>query len=140
MESALSFKDVQKEHMPAIACLPTDDDGRWAGMLMLVASEYPYCTMHGVHVMDGCIVACEGIQKSFVFGFQDGATADAEPNFDAHWLALRALCARVGSGRLAEIRFSRGRPVIARVSEGGRRFRRLIMKASKEPRSRATMS
>ncbi len=140
MEGAFSLKDVQQEHMPAIAGLPTSDDGRWAGILMLVASEYPYCTMHGVHVVEGGIVACEGIQRSFVFGPAEAATAEAGPSFDAHWQALRSLCARIGSGRLAEVRFSRGRPVIARVTEGGRRFRRLVAKASREGKGRSTMS
>ena len=101
---------------------------RWSAMLKLMAAEYPYCTMQGVHVEDGVIVACEGIQQSFVFG-----TADAPPEpatFDGHWRALRDLCAKIGYGRLAEIRFSRGRPVSARMNEGGRRYRRLTAKTA----------
>ncbi len=97
MEGAFSLKDVQKEHMPAIAGLPTSDDGRWAAMLMLVAAEYPYCTMHGVHVVEGGIVACEGIQRSFVFGQPEATAVEVGASFDDHWQALRALCARIGS-------------------------------------------
>ena len=112
---------------------------RWAGLLKVVASEYPYCTMHGVHIEDGCVVACEGVERSFLFG-----SADAEPAiesaFDAPWKALQALCAKVGSGRFAELRFSRGRPVSARSSEGGRRFRRLVAKAEPQGKERSLMS
>jgi hypothetical protein len=84
--------------------------------------------MSGVHVAEGCIVACEGIQSSFVFSGVDADASPAEPAFDAHWKSLRALCAKLGSGRLAEIRFSRGRPVSAQMNAGGRRFRRLLVK------------
>lgn len=119
----------------AVAAGIAAGDDRWSGVLRLIASEYPYCTMSGVHVVEGCIVACEGIQSSFVFGGADAAASPAEPAFDAHWKSLRALCAKLGSGRLAEIRFSRGRPVSARMNAGGRRFRRLVVKvpAASEP-------
>lgn len=96
---------------------------RWSEMARLVATEYPYCTMQGVRVADGMIVACEGLQRSV--SFKSGENVEvAQPGLDAHWKALDTLCARMGSGRLAELRFSGGRPVSARTSEGGRRFRR----------------
>lgn len=125
MERAYSQGAVIKSEV--VAGLSAGDD-RWSGMLRLIASEYPFCTMSGVHVVEGCIVACEGVQRSFVFGASDAAAMPAEPAFDAHWKALQELCAKIGSGRLAEVRFSRGRPVSARMSEGGRRFRRLVVK------------
>jgi len=106
MERSYSQRGVEKLNVPAITG-PAGGDDRWSGMLRLIASEYPFCTMNGVHIVDGCVVACEGIQRSFVFGGSDAAAAPQEPSFDAHWLALRALCAKIGSGRLAEIRFSR---------------------------------
>jgi hypothetical protein len=96
---------------------------RWSEMARLVTAEYPYCTMQGVRVADGMIVACEGLQRSFSFKPVE-AVEVVEPGLDAHWKALDALCVRMGSGRLAELRFSGGRPVSARTSEGGRRFRR----------------
>jgi hypothetical protein len=100
--------------------------GNWAGFLRLVVAEYPYCTMQGVHVVEGRVVSCEGIQRSFVFG----APEDVSPVFDMAsepgWKGLKALCEKMGSGRLAEVRFNGGRPVSARTSEGGRRFRRLL--------------
>ena len=88
----------------AVAAGIAAGDDRWSGVLKLIASEYPYCTMSGVHVVEGCIVACEGIQSSFVFGGADAVALPAEPAFDAHWKSLRVLCAKLGSGRLAEIR------------------------------------
>jgi len=133
MERVYSQRGAEKLIVPAVAGLTVGDD-RWSAMLRLIASEYPFCTMNGVHVVDGCIVACEGVQRSFVFGGSDAAAALQEPSFDAHWLALRALCAKIGSGRLAEIRFSRGRPVGARMSEGGRRFRRIVVPQNTEPK------
>lgn len=100
-------------------------EGRWSGLARLMAVEYPHCTMHGVHVVDGVIVACEGIQRSFSFAAPRGEDAPAESAFDANWRALESLCAKLGSGRLAELKFVRGRPVSARTSEGGRRFKRV---------------
>jgi len=132
MERVYSQRGAEKLIVPAVAGLTVGDD-RWSAMLRLIASEYPFCTMNGVHVVDGCIVACEGVQRSFVFGGSDAAAAPQEPSFDAHWLALRALCAKIGSGRLAEIRFSCGRPIGARMSEGGRRFRRIVVPQNTEP-------
>lgn len=126
MERALNSSTVGKSEAVIAAGFAGGD--RWSGMLRLIASEYPFCTMSGVHVVDGCIVACEGVQRSFVFGASDAVAMPAEPAFDAYWKALQALCAKIGSGRLAEIRFSRGRPVSARMNEGGRRFRRLTVK------------
>lgn len=138
MERAYSQGVVTKSEVFA-AGIPAGDD-RWSGMLRLVASEYPFCTMSGVHLAEGCIVACEGIQRSFVFSGSDASVASAEPAFDAHWKALQELCAKIGSGRLAEIRFSRGRPVSARMSEGGRRFRRLVVKTAPQNKERSPMS
>ena len=126
----ISRQEVPAAQWKAVAAGIAAGDDRWPGMLKLIASEYPYCTMNGVHVVEGCIVACEGIQKSFVFSGSDAAAISSEPEFDGHWKALQALCAKLGSGRLAEIRFSRGRPVSARMNEGGRRFRRLVVKSA----------
>ncbi len=114
---------------------PVPAENHWAMTLKLVADEYPYCTMHGVHIEEGCIVAYEGVQVSFAFG--ESAQAAIEPRFDAHWQALKALCARLKFGRLAEIRFSQGRPVSAKMLAGGRRLRKLQLKA---PRTRTPMS
>ena len=130
MERAYRSDAVESLDVRAAASLSAGGD-RWSAMLKLMAAEYPYCTMQGVHVENGLIVACEGIQHSFVFGAADAPPA--EPSFDGHWRALRDLCAKIGYGRLAEIRFSRGRPVSARMNEGGRRFRRLVVKAEGKP-------
>ena len=111
--------------------LATERADQWTATLKLVADEYPFCTMHGVHIEDGCIVAYEGVQISFVFG-ENLSAARAEPRFDANWQALKALCAKIKFGRLAELRFSEGRPVGAKVNAGGRRLRRLAPKAVKE--------
>lgn len=112
--------------------VPQGRESLWTEMVRLVAAEYPYCTMHGVHVADGVIVACEGVQRSFAFGGDEAVEAAVHPAFDAHWKALEALCANMGSGRLVELRFSRGRPVSARTSESGRRFRRIVGKPAAE--------
>lgn len=137
MESAHSRAAVKTlDVRAAVGLAPCED--RWAAMLKLMAAEYPYCTMQGVHIEGGVIVACEGIQQSFVFGAVD--LPPAEPSFDGHWRALRDLCVKLGSGRLAEIRFSRGRPVSARMNEGGRRFRRLVAKTLPQDKRLSPMS
>lgn len=56
--------------------------------------------------------------------------APSAPAFDEYWEALRALCGRIRNGRLAELRFGRGKPVGAKTSEGGRRFKRLVRELS----------
>lgn len=127
MESALRREGAVSQWNAVAAGIAAGDE-RWSVVLRLIAAEYPYCTMSGVHVADGCIIACEGIQSSFVFNGSDSDGATVEPTFDGYWKSLRALCAKLGSGRLAEIRFSRGRPVSARMNAGGRRFRRLVIK------------
>lgn len=100
-------------------------DVQWRQLMTLVWSEYAYCTMYGIDVVDGNIVGCSEIRRNLVFG---PAAADAAepPTFDEYWQALRTMCGRIHNGRLAELRFNRGRPVAARTSEGGRRFKRLV--------------
>lgn len=93
----------------------------------LVRKDYPYCTMYDVHVSGGAIVSCEDIQRSLVFG-EDNAAPAAPELFDRRWQALEALCARMGSGRLLELKFHDAKPTAARTREGGRRFKRFQSK------------
>jgi hypothetical protein len=109
---------------------------QWSYLLALVCSEYAYCTMYGVNIVDGNIVSCENIQRSLTFG-PAPAGAQAAPTFDEYWDALRTLCCRVRNGRLAELRFNRGRPISAKTSEGGRRFKRLVKECEAGPGSTA---
>lgn len=97
----------------------------WGDLLKLVWSEYSYCTMYGVNIVDGNVLSCENIQRSLTFGPMPAGEA-SEPAFDEFWEALRILCGRIRNGRLAELRFNRGRPISAKTSEGGRRFKRLL--------------
>lgn len=97
----------------------------WRYLLRLVAAEYPYCTMYGVNIVDGNIVSCQNIQRSLLFGPEGGRNA-SEPVFDEYWEALKELCGKVKAGTLIELHFNQSRPVSARKSEGGRRFRRLL--------------
>jgi len=97
----------------------------WRYLLRLVAAEYPYCTMYGVNIVGGNIVSCENIQRSLLFGPEGGRSA-SEPAFDEYWEALKELCGKVKAGTLIELHFNQSRPVSARKSEGGRRFRRLL--------------
>ncbi len=99
----------------------------WRHLLQLVAAEYPYCTMYGVNIVDGNIVSCENIQRSLLFGPMDERGAP-EPVFDEYWEALKELCGKIKAGSLVELHFNLSRPVSARKSEGGRRFRRLLRK------------
>lgn len=99
----------------------------WRQLLRLVAVEYPYCTMYGVNIVDGNIISCQNIQRSLLFG-PEGEGNAPEPAFDEYWEALKELCGKVRTGTLIELHFSQSRPVSARKSEGGRRFRRLLQK------------
>lgn len=109
---------------------------QWRYLLTLICSEYAYCTMHGVDIVDGNIVRCANIQRSLTFG-PSPADAPSEPAFDEYWQALQALCGRIRNGHLTELRFSRGRPVGAKTSEGARRFKRLVKEREAGPGSTA---
>jgi len=101
---------------------------QWRYLQRLVTAEYPYSTMYGVNIVDGNIVSCESVQRSLTFGPMSPGNSEA-PIFDEFWEALKILCGRVRTGRLAELRFNHGQPVSAKISEGGRRFRRRIRTA-----------
>lgn len=126
-------RDLRRGGLPD--ALGTSSD-QWRYLLMLICSEYAYCTMYGVNIVDGNIISCANIQRSLTFG---PVTADraSEPAFDEYWQALQALSSRIRNGRLAELRFNRGKPVSARTSEGGRRFRRLVKGCASGPDSGA---
>ena len=102
---------------------------RWLSLFQMVYEEYPYSTMFGVHIVDGAIVSCEMIQRSMVFG-QTVSTENVPllSLFDTKWQALEALCLSIGSGKLEELSFNNGRPVVARTAEGGRRFKSFLRK------------
>lgn len=105
---------------------------RWLELLKLVNEEYPYCTMYGVHVVDGAITACEQIQRSLTFGDQRRVPQEALlESFDMKWQALEALCLGMGTGRLVELKFHDAKPVIAITKEGGRRFKGILKKLTK---------
>ena len=95
----------------------------WKALLKLVHRDFPYCTMYGVRVGDGCIVSCRDIQTSLVFGPAKDMGAE-EPPFDEHWQAFMTFCVKLDWGELKELSFHAGRPVNARRAEGGRRFSR----------------
>jgi hypothetical protein len=91
----------------------------------LVAADYAYSTMYGVNIVDGNIISCANIQRTLKFGPEQPGER-ISPAFDEYWQALKTLCGRVRNGSLAELKFSRGKPIGAKTSEGGRRFRRLV--------------
>ena len=106
---------------------------RWMELLKLVIEEYPYCTMYGVHVVDGAITACEQIQRSLMLGNDRALSREIAPErFDTKWQALEALCVGLENGRLVELKFHDARPVIAITKEGGRRFKGILKKLTKE--------
>lgn len=105
---------------------------RWMELLALVHQEYPYCTMYGVHVIEGSITACEQIQRSLLIGNDQRAPSEIRPDlFDMKWQALEALCLKIGNGRLVELKFHDAKPVIAITKEGGRRFKGILKKLTK---------
>lgn len=138
--SALGRNRSQGGSTAALAAIQARENDSWASLRKLIAVEYSYCTMHGVHVVNGCIVACEGIQRSFTFSAAGALTASLEDAGGDHWQALESLCAKLGSGRLDEVRFSQGKPASARTKEGGRRFKHLLSKAAEERQEHTPMS
>ena len=126
---ARQFNQVLKRAgTPRLANANSD---QWRYVFTLIWSEYAYCTMFGVNVLDGNIVSCDNIQRSLTFGPSAAGSAEV-PKFDEFWEALQTLCGGIRTGRLAELRFNRGKPVSAKTSEGGRRFRRLVRKSDEQ--------
>ena len=100
---------------------------RWMMLLKLICAQYPHCIMYGVHIADGVIISCGAMQQSLLFGRPaPAAKGGGSPAFDCNWQALEALCKRMGTGQLAELRFSDGEPVRAKTTPRGRRFRYFI--------------
>jgi len=100
---------------------------RWMMLLKLICAQYPHCIMYGVHIADGVIISCEAMQQSLLFGRPALAVrGSGAPAFGANWQALEVLCQRMGTGQLAELRFSDGEPVRAKTTPRGRRFRYFI--------------
>ena len=102
-------------------------------LLKLVHEDYPYCTMYNVHVVDGSITACEQIQRSLMFGHSYAFPTEVPITlFDMKWQALEALCVGLGTGKLVELKFHDAKPVVAITKEGGRRFKGILKKLSKQ--------
>lgn len=104
---------------PTFAC-----SDHWRELVKLIWSEYAFSTMYGVNVVNGTIISYNNVQRNFTFS-PGGGEKPQEPTFDDYWRALQALCLRLGTGRLAEVKFVSGRPIAARTDEGGRRLKRL---------------
>lgn len=114
---------VKRAGSPTFAC-----NDRWENLVELIWEDYPYCTMYGVNIVDGNIISYNNLQRSLNFR-PGGASTEPKPLFDDYWRALQTLCLSVGTGRLAELEFNRGRPIAARTDEGGRRIKRLDRKS-----------
>lgn len=100
---------------------------QWDYLFRLICSEYSYCTLYGVNIVDGNIISCDNIQRSLTFG-PSSLKSSNSPRFDEFWQALKELCVHIRNGRLAELRFNRGKPVSAKTEESGRKFRRFLAK------------
>lgn len=122
-------QSFNQEGSPTFAC-----NDQWRELVQLIWSEYAFSTMYGVNVVDGNIVSYNNVQRNFTFG-PIGGDRTPKPIFDDHWRALQTLCLRIGTGRLAELRFIDGRPTGARTDEGGGRFKRLGQRASNKTMS-----
>ena len=95
-------------------------------LMKLVREEFPHSIMYGVNISGGIITSCENMQQSLLFGPSPSMRDGVEPAFDANWQALEALCQRMGTGQLAELQFTDGRPIRAKTTPRGRRFRYFI--------------
>ncbi len=99
---------------------------RWMMLLKLICAKYQHCIMYGVHIADGVIISCEAMQQSLLFGPAPAARDGDAPAFGSNWQALEALCQRMGTGQLAELRFSDSQPIRAKTTPRGRRFRYFV--------------
>ena len=99
---------------------------RWMTLMKLVREGFPHCIMYGVHIAGGVIISCEAMQRSLSFGPSAATRDGVEPAFDANWQELEALCKRMGTGQLAELRFGNGRPTRGKTTPQGRRFKYFI--------------
>ncbi|MBI5239117.1 MAG: hypothetical protein HY926_01460 [Elusimicrobia bacterium] len=97
---------------------------RWVILMRHVRGQYPHGIMYGVNVADGIIVSCDKLQPCLSLEPSPAAGDGAGKAFDANWEKLEALCGRMGTGRLSELRFNEGRPVSVLPPARGWRFGR----------------
>jgi hypothetical protein len=118
-----------EQDAPAAGCLveealrPKTPRERWMILMKYIREQCPHGIMYGVNVADGIIVSCENMQQCLSFEACPAPKDNAQPEFDAHWQALEGVCRRMGNGQLAELQFIDGRPVRAKTTPRGRRFR-----------------
>ena len=101
----------------------------WLAFAKLVHERYAYSTMYELHVVDGRIVSGQNVQRSFMLVPATPQNAADTPSYDAHWKALEALCASLGTNHLAEVVFYDGRPVRVVANESKKRFKSFLRKA-----------
>jgi hypothetical protein len=119
-EKGLSAAGTTDRHGPAM-----DGDirfktfrGRWLMFMKLVHEQFPYCTMYEANIADGVIVSCGDMQEWFI----SDKTPARKPDFDPNWQALETYCRDQGCGRITELKFHDGRPVVVKITLPGRRF------------------
>lgn len=96
---------------------------RWLSLMRHIREECPDASMYRVNIADGIIVSCESLQLWLWFEPLPDSGPSSEAAFDGNWQRLEAACGRIGTGRLAELHFSGGRPVFGKPTPQGRRFR-----------------
>ena len=94
--------------------------------MKLVREKFPHSIMYGVNISDGIITSCEKMQQNLLFGPSPAMKDGVKPAFDSNWQALEAVCRDIGTGQLAEVQFTDGRPIRAKTTPRGRRFRYFI--------------
>lgn len=91
---------------------------RWTRLKSLVRERYPYCRLRGVEVEDGCIVRYAGVQYTRALSKPHAPQVDHHGP-DTKWSELVRLCSELDRGRIGEIHFVDGSPVLATIEADG---------------------
>lgn len=93
----------------------------WMRLFDIVKSQFPYCKMKDVRVLDGSVISYGHVEFTRVFSHRGKAQGIGSSEiFDEPWRRFMRFCRAKGSCTLAEVHFREGRPVVVHLEQEGR--------------------
>ncbi|MHB2027048.1 MAG: hypothetical protein ACYCPQ_10535 [Elusimicrobiota bacterium] len=89
-----------------------DQEPSWAQFFLMIREQFPYSKMIGARIAGGTLVSYERIQFTAILAPGQEPPDDVLPDdFDSQWKRLRKFCQVLQACVIAEIHFTRARPV-----------------------------
>jgi len=84
----------------------------WTQFFMMIREQFPYSKMIGARIAGGVLIGYDRIQFTAILAPGQEPPDDLLPNdFDGQWKRLQRFCQVLQDCVIAEIHFTRGRPV-----------------------------